>query len=145
MTAYVRDTTTIGSSIIYASAAINDSVTFLEGLTFFNINDEAVSIGHGNNSVYNMGTIMSGATWGLIVNTVNDCEIVNTATGPIATLSGVNGYSAVYLSGDRTTLLNMGDVFSANGQGVTLLGDDSVIDNRGLDPGVWCRRGDDRR
>ena len=131
MTAFVRDTTINGSSIIYSSAAINDSVTFLQGLTFFRTSGNAVSIQHGNNTAYNMATIMSGQGYGLTVNTVNDCEIVNTATGTIASLSVTIGDSAVFLSGDRNTLLNMGDIFSANGPGVTLQGDDSIIDNSG--------------
>lgn len=132
MTAYVFGSTTIGSSLIYSSAAINDSVTFLQGLTFFNTNTNAVNILHGNNTVYNSATVMSGGTYGLVVNTVNDCEIVNTATGTIGTLAGFYGYSAVYLAGDRNLLLNSGRVFSANGTAVTAQGDDYFIDNRGM-------------
>ena len=132
MTAYVFGTTTIGASTIYASAAINDSVTFLQGLTFFNTNGEAVSIQHGNNTAYNMATIISGGSYGLVVGNVNDCEIVNTATGTIASLAGINGFSAVFLGGDRNTFLNQGDVFSANGTGVYLSGDDYIIDNSGM-------------
>ena len=88
MTAYVLATATVGSSVIYTSAAINDSATFLQGLSFINTNTNAVNILHGNNTVYNMGSILSGSSYGLVVNTVNDCEIVNTATGTIASLAG---------------------------------------------------------
>ena len=132
MTAYVFGTTTIGTAVVYESAAINDSVTFLPSLTFFNTNGNAVNILHGNNTAYNMGTIMSGRTYGLVVNTVNDCEIVNTATGTIASLAGFFGYSAIYLAGDRNTLLNMGTIFCTNGTGVTGQGDDYIINNSGL-------------
>ena len=78
-----------------------------------------------------------------MVNFVNDCEIVNTATGTIASLSGFDGNSAVYLSGDRNTLLNMGTIFSTNGIGVTMQGDDVITNNSGMiqgyDIGVLAR------
>ncbi len=131
MTAFVPTTTNIGSSVIYSSVAAGDSVTFLQPYTFINTSGNAVNLTYANNTVVNMTTVMSGGSYGLVVNSVADCEIVNTATGTIATLSGVSGFNAVYLIGDRNSLRNDGAIYSINGSGVNASGDDFVIVNSG--------------
>ena len=131
MTAYVPTADSIGPTVVFTSVAEGDSVTFLQPYTFINTTDYAVDFGHANNTLLNMTTLMSGAFSGVVVDNVADCEIINTATGTIAALSGASGYAAIYLSGDRNSLLNAGDVYSVNGNGVALLGVGSVIDNSG--------------
>ena len=131
MTAFVPTASDIGPGTIFTSVAAGDSVTFLQPYSFINTTGTAVNINHANNTLINMTTLMSGASNGVFVNTVADCDIINTATGTIAALTGALGFSAIHLSGDRNSLLNAGDVYSVNGIGVYQLGIGSVIDNSG--------------
>lgn len=131
MTAFVPNASSIGPTVIFSSVAANDSVTFLQPYTFINTGTNAVNIIHHNNTVLNMTTLMSGGSYGVVVNGGNDCDIINTATGTIAALSGTAGYNAVYMAGDRNTLTNAGDIYSVNGTAVFMTGTDMVLNNSG--------------
>lgn len=117
MTAFVPNASSVGASVIFASVAANDSVTFLQPHTFINTTGNAVNINRTNNTVLNMTTLMSGAAYGVVVNGVSDCDIINTATGTIASTAGFLGYVATYMNGDRNILQNAGAIYSVNGIG----------------------------
>lgn len=131
MTAFVPNASSVGPSIVFASVAVNDSVTFLPAFTFINTTTNAVNLLHANNTLLNMTTLMSGGSYGIVVNSVDDCDIINSATGTIATLSGIFGYNAVFMSGARNTLTNDGYIYSVNGSAVFLAGSDEIVTNSG--------------
>ena len=76
MTAFVPTASDIGPGTIYTSVAAGDSVTFLQPYSFINTTGTAVNINHANNTLINMTTLMSGATYGVVVNGVADCDII---------------------------------------------------------------------
>lgn len=136
---HVPTASSIGPTV-YTSTAANDQATFLQPFQFISLGTNAVNVLHENFTVVNMTSLMSGASYGVVVNSVGDCDIINTDTGTIATLAGATGYSAVNMDGNRNVLQNAGSIFSVNGNGVNLSGDDTPISNsgtiRGRDVGI---------
>jgi Ca2+-binding RTX toxin-like protein len=132
MTAFVLTANNIVNDTTFISVAVGDSFTVLQGVTGMNTVGGAVSLNHDNNSVLNMGSLLAGNTSGVAVNTVDDCDIVNTATGIIATLDGNYGSSAVWLAGDRNSLTTAGSIYSFNGNALAASGDAFVVENSGL-------------
>ncbi|MES2665959.1 MAG: M10 family metallopeptidase C-terminal domain-containing protein [Pseudomonadota bacterium] len=131
MTTFVPTESVIGPQPIYTSVAVNDGIILLEGLTFISTSANAVNVLHGNQSLLNMTSLISGGGHGVVVNGVSDSSIVNTAAGTIGSVAPTIGYSAIYMQGDRNALRNAGLVSADNGVGVTASGDNVVIENSG--------------
>jgi Ca2+-binding RTX toxin-like protein len=132
MTAFVPTGSSIIAGVVYSSVAADNSVTFLQPFTFFSTAGNAVNINHANNTVVNMTTLMSGASYGLVVNAVSGCDIINTATGTIATTAGTFGYDAVSLAGDDNFVMNAGSIFAVNGTGLRFNGVGNIVENSGI-------------
>lgn len=131
MTAFIPIASNIGAATIFTTVAANDSLTLLQPYSFITTNVNAINILHANTSLINMTMLMSGGSYGVVINSVNDCDIVNTATGHIAATSGVTGYAAISAFGDNTTLQNAGVMSSVNGTAVLMTGDNLSITNSG--------------
>ncbi len=131
MTAFVQSTTLIGPTAFHVSVAVGDSFTLLQNVTVFNTNGFTINMIHADYSVFNMGSLLSANSYGVIVNGVNNCDIFNATTGTIGALASNVGFVAAYVVGNGNTLRNLGEIFSTNGIGATLNGNGNVLTNAG--------------
>jgi hypothetical protein len=95
MTAFVPTASIIGNATIFTTVAANGSLTLLQPYTFINTIGMGINILHFNTALLNLTTLMSGGDYAVSIGAVSDCDITNTASGTIATLSEIYGFAAI--------------------------------------------------
>ena len=131
MTTTVQSTNNIGPGVTYNAAAVGDIWMVLQGVTFMNTTGVAAGINFADSAIYNAGNVFSGASYSVFVTNGAGTDIVNAATGTIATFAATSGQVAAYLAGNNGTLQNQGEIISTNGGGATLVGTGNVATNAG--------------